>query len=486
MAAQPTGPPLAADVLVVSNREPYEHVHGEDGVAVNRSAGGLSTALDALLSRSGGDWLAWGSGDADFAVADDAGRVAVPPADPAYTLHRLDLPADLITGYYEGYSNQVLWPLAHGATDHVAPDPAFWDAYEAVNERFAAAADRVADGGTVVWFQDYHLSLAPRMLREGDGGRRTLAQFWHVPWPTAGDFEQCPHPAAHLDGLLANDVLGFHTEGYLGNFADCVERWLPSATVDRPAGRVRYRGGTTALHATPAGVDPASVAADAATDQAAAFADSLRADHPLGDRVAVSVDRLDYTKGVVERLRAFERLWTRRPDLREAVSLLQKVTPTREGIAAYREYADRVEAAVDRVNGRFGTDDWQPVVHLDRTLDREELAGVYRLGDVCVVSPRRDGLNLVAEEYVAAVDDGVLVLSEFAGVSEVLGDDALLVDPDDPDGFADVLARAFEVPPGERRRRLDGLRAAVEDNTVGDWTSGQFRAIRSAAPVQSD
>lgn len=486
MAAQPTGPPLADDVLVVSNREPYEHVHEDDGVTVTRSAGGLSTALDALLSRSGGDWLAWGSGDADFAVADEAGRVAVPPADPAYTLHRLDLPAEMVAGYYGGYSNQVLWPLAHGETDHVDPEAAFWDAYEAVNERFATAADRVAAEGTVVWFQDYHLSLAPRMLRDGDGGRRTLAQFWHVPWPAAGDFEHCPNPEAHLDGLLANDVLGFHIGGYLENFADCVERWLPSASVDRAAGRVRYRGGKTALHATPAGVDPESVAADAASERAAAFADGLRERHALADRVAVSVDRLDYTKGVVERMRAFERLWTRRPDLREEVSLLQKATPTREGIAAYREYADRVERAVDRVNGRFGTDDWQPVVHLDRTLDREEIAGIYRLGDVCVVSPRRDGLNLVAEEYVAAADDGVLVLSEFAGVSEVFGDDALLVDPYDLDGFADALARAFNVPRAERQRRLDALRGAVEDNTVADWTAGQFRAIRSAAPMQSD
>lgn len=477
--------PALADhqrLLVVSNREPYEHERGPDGIELSRPVGGLSTALDALLARTGGEWLAWGSGDADFEATDEDGSLGVPPEDPAYTLHRLDLRDAPVGDYYHGFSNQVLWPVAHGEPDQVAPEPDFAAAYEAVNRRFADAVLGVADRDTLVWFQDYHLALAPRMVREAVGDGRSLAQFWHVPWPAPQHFAHCPDPGALLDGLLANDVLGFHTTAYRDRFVACVRRWLGDATVEDGRHRVRYRGGTTRLLAVPAGIDPRSVAEHAPSPAAAAFESDVRARANIGDTVAVSVDRLDYTKGVRERLRAFERLWERRPDLRGELSLVQKCSRTRQGIAAYREYADGVEAEVRRINDRFGSLNWKPVVHIDRRLDRASLAGLYRAGDVCVVSSLRDGLNLVAEEYAVAADDGVLVLGDGAGVTDVVGEDALLVDPTDVEGFADAIERAVELPPAERRRRLAAIRRAVERNDVAAWTRAQFRAVETAAP----
>jgi len=482
----PPAAPSGDQLLVVSNREPYEHVRNGDGVEVRRPTGGLATALDALLARTGGRWLAWGSGDADFLAADDSGRVAVPPADPAYALHRLDLRDAPVEAYYEGYSNQVLWPLAHHEPDRVDADPAYWAAYRSVNRRFADAVVDLADRDTVVWFQDYHLALAPRFVRDAGGGDRTLAQFWHVPWPAPSVFADCPHRGALLDGLLANDVLGFHTERYRADFGACVEQFLEGASVDRHGQRVRYRGATTDLVAVPAGIDPSAVAEDAGSPAARAFARSLRSGHDLGDRVAVAVDRLDYTKGVRERLDAFEALLASRPDLRGEVSLVQKCSRTRQGVADYRAYADAVETSVGAVNDRFGTDDWDPVVHLDGELDRRRLAGLYRLGDVCVVSSLRDGLNLVAEEFAIASDDGVLVLGEDTGVRTVLAEGPLVVDPTDTAAFADALAVALRMGAAERRTRLDGMAASVRDHDVRAWMADLFRAIRAAAPAQSD
>lgn len=480
----PEGP--GDDLLVVSNREPYEHVHAGVEVRVSRPTGGLATALDALLSRTGGRWLAWGSGDADFAVAGGDGSVSVPPSDPAYTLHRLDLRDAPVGDYYEGFSNQVLWPLVHHEPDRVDFDAGYWDAYVAVNRQFAAAAADLADRDTLVWFQDYHLSLAPRMARQDGIRARALAHFWHVPWPSPSAFADCPHREALLDGLLANDLLGFHTDRYRADFAACVDRFLDGASVAADGAIVRYDGTTTALLAVPAGVDPEVVEAEAGSAEANAFARSLAARHDLGTQVAVAVDRLDYTKGVRERLVAFEHLWETRPRLRGEVSLVQKCSPTRQGIETYRQYAADVEALVARVNDRFATDDWRPVVHLDGDLDRRRLAGLYRLGDVCVVSSRRDGLNLVAEEFVVAAADGVLVLAAGAGVREVLGEHALVVDPTDVRALADVVAVALDMAPEERSGRLAGMDAAVREHDVAAWMTAVFDAIRAVQPARSD
>jgi trehalose 6-phosphate synthase len=463
------------DLVVVSNREPYSHGYDEDGeLTVSRPAGGLTAALDPVMQSLGGTWVAWGSGDADFAVTDAAGRVRVPPENPSYTVRRVPLTERQVEEYYLGYSNQVLWPVSHGMPTRATFDDAFWTRYREVNDQFADVVVGEAGDDPVVWFHDYHLALAPRTVRAA-GPDAFLLQFWHVPWPSWSAYQRCPHAADLLDGLLANDLVCFHAKRYGRQFLDCVEHCL-DADVDRDAAVVHYDGGRTAVRAFPLGIDSEEFETLARSEEAesswACFAD----EHDLHDvQVGVGVDRLDYTKGIVERLKALERLWDRNPDRRGTFTFVQKGTESRSEIDEYRRVQREVAAQVERVNARFGTDDWTPIVYRTGYVEQAALAGLYRHADLAIVSPLRDGMNLVAKEYVASqVDgDGVLVLSELAGAAEQLGDDALLVNPNDTEGFADALEAALAMPPAARRR-MARLREAVADEDSDAWVAAQF------------
>jgi len=483
-------PDLSADVrdgvvpdslVVVSNREPYSHERDDNGdIQVQSAAGGLTSALDPVMRSRGGTWVAWASGDADMAVAED-GIVPVPPSAPKYDLKRVPLSEAAVQGYYYGYANQVLWPLCHEDTGRMWAEPAYWEQYRAVNDQFAVAVDAVADAGQPVWFQDYHLALAPRAVRE----RRpdaTLLQFWHIPWPAPSVFSHCPHSDVLLDGLLACDVIGFHTAAYAEQFLHCVDSAFPSATVDPDTGSVTYNGSETRAVSNPLGVDVTAVrdrarAADVAGIRERVLGDS-RSDPSI--RLALGVERLDYSKGIPERIEALAHLWERRPDLQGEFTYVQKASRTREGIAAYRRYRSDVRDAVERVNDRFGTDDWQPIVYTEAQLDNETLAGLYRAAEVAVVTPHRDGMNLVAHEYPAAcVDgDGALVLSELAGAAMHL-DGALTVNPHDIAGIADAVEAALELDVGEARDRLEQLQNSVETLDSSQWVARQFSAAQS-------
>ena len=473
--------PVPDSLVVVSNREPYSHERDDDGeIRVRSAAGGLTGALDPVMQSQGGTWVAWGSGDADMAVAEE-GIVAVPPSDPTYDLKRVPLSEAAVQGYYYGYANQVLWPLCHEDTGRMWAEPAYWEQYRAVNEQFAAAVDAVADAGQPIWFQDYHLALAPRIVRE----RRpdaTLLQFWHIPWPAPSVFRHCPHSDALLDGLLACDVIGFHTAAYAEQFLHCVESAFPTATVDTDTGSVAYNGGQTRAVANPLGVDVEAVrdrawAADVAGIRETVLGDS-RSDPSI--RLALGVERLDYSKGIPERIEALAHLWDRRSDLRGEFTYVQKASRTREGIAAYRRYRTDVVDAVERVNDRFGTDDWQPIVYTEAQLDNETLAGLYRAAEVALVTPHRDGMNLVAHEYpTACVDgDGALVLSELAGAETHL-DGALPVNPHDIAAIADAVEAALELDAAEARDRLERLQNSVERLDSSQWVAKQFSAGQS-------
>ncbi|WP_247007723.1 alpha,alpha-trehalose-phosphate synthase (UDP-forming) [Halorientalis litorea] len=466
-------------LVVVSNREPYAHRYAADGIECDRPTGGLVSALDAVVGDLGGTWVAWGSGDADFdpSVVDGDDTVALPPGDPRYTLRRVRLTRRQVDEYYYGYSNQVLWPLCHLDTNYVAVEPGFWSAYEDAN---AAFADAVADTTGPVWLQDYHLTLVPRALRER-GVDRTLVHFWHIPWPPAEVFAICPHAEQVLDGLLAADAVGFHTDGYRENFLDSVERSVPGATVDRAAGTVAYGERETRTYVAPVGVDTDELSSVAGEEGSGDYWRRLARTHGIDDdtAVAVGVDRLDYTKGILERLDALERLWETTPRLRDSLVYVQKASRSREGIDSYRTYHGRVRDRVYELNQRFGTDDWTPVVYLDGDLSRRDLLGLYRNADLCVVSPRRDGMNLVAKEYVAASAGvgGTLVLSEFAGAAESLGA-AVTVNPFDTAAFADRLTAAVEMADDERSERFERLLAAVRETGIEAWLTANLRQLQ--------
>ncbi len=504
-----SGPSLdaTADLVVVSNRQPYRHDYDDDGdVEVDRPVGGLSEALDEVLRRDGGTWVAWGDGSADRDVVQDD-RVAVPPDDPAYTLRRVWLTDRQVEDYYYGFSNQVLWPLCHGCVTKVHHERGFWDRYRAANRRFAEAAVEAAGEGDVVWFQDYHLGLAPRLVRSTSPGSR-LVHFWHIPWPDPGTFELCPHREDLLDGLLANDLLGFHRPAYGENFLACVET-LEGATVDWNARRAHYRGRTTRVGAFPLGVPVERIRRNAAGQgherphqriagrrQRGAAGRSgpgerdarqpddvwslLPGEPALADvSVAIGVDRLDYTKGIVQRLEGLERLWERKPQWRGELTYVQIASESRSRIPAYREVQRAVSETVSRINERFGTDEWQPVVFTTATLPKPALCRCYRHSDVALVTPLKDGMNLVAQEYVAANLDGqgVLVLGRGAGVHDLLGDGAVSVTPFDVDGIADAIHAALTMAPDERRERMRTMARAVLEHDIDGWPDRILQSV---------
>ncbi|SFL37929.1 trehalose 6-phosphate synthase [Halogranum rubrum] len=473
------------NLLVVSNREPYQHRYRDDGdgdkrIVVDEPIGGLTAGLDRVMQRTGGTWIAWGDGDADPDVVNTANCVEVPPEDPQYTLKRVWLGEQEMREYYYGFSNQVLWPLCHDLVGKANFEGSFWQRYQAVNETFTDIVTDRADDDTVVWFQDYHLALAPRMARE-ELPEATFLQFWHIPWPAWDTFRVCPQRRELLEGLLGNDLLGFHIERYCQQFLDCVEGCLDDAVVDREAGTVHYDGRTTRVAAFPMNVDADRIERLSNTCDEDAWAD-FREQYGVGDdvKVAIGVERLDYTKGIPERLDALETFWDEHPEWRGELTYVQKASKSRIEIPEYQTLVETVHEKIAHLNDRFGTDDWTPVVYVDEMLSDEELYGLYRHSDLALVTPIRDGMNLVAKEYVAAQtgDAGVLLLSELAGADESLGGDALTVEPYDTAAFADQIVRALTMPTEERVRRMTSLRETVGTNDLEAWIGALFEAVR--------
>ena len=488
--------PLAGRTLIlVSNREPYEHVRGDDGVQLRRPPGGLVSALDPTLQRTHGTWVAWGSGTADRETADAAGRLQVPPEDPSYTLRRVWLDEPDVEGYYLGFANSALWPLCHLLVQHYEYRAEHWARYHEVNARFAeAAAEEVAraPGEPVVWIQDYHFAVAPALLRErlaAAGERAFIHQFWHIPFPPPDIRRLLPTQVqeAVVRGLLGNDLLEFHTDRYALNFMDCVAAVLPEAEVRREHRRIRVDGHTAHVGAFPISIDVERFEALARRPEAERRVAELRQRYASEScALGISVDRIDYTKGIPERLRALDLLWQEAPELRGCLTFLFVATPSRSEIAAYQALEDEVLASVEEINVRWGTGDWTPIVLLHQNTGAEELAAIYRAGDLCLVSSLQDGMNLVAKEFIACnVDErGVLVLSRLTGAAEEI-EGAVLVNPFNVDGMVAGLREAIKMPEAERRARMREMRARLHEATIFDWLAAILaRVDELATPVE--
>jgi trehalose 6-phosphate synthase len=463
-------------LILVSNREPYEHSERAGQITVRQPPGGLVSALDPTMRETRGTWVAWGSGNADREMSDADGRLQVPPDDPSYTLRRVWLDEADIDGYYLGFANSVLWPACHMLIQHLQFRSEHWLRYQEVNARFAAAvADEAnrTDRQPLVWVQDYHLALVPGMLRKLRPDV-FIHQFWHIPFPPLDILGLLPMDVVEplLIGLLGNDLIEFHTRRYAMSFLSCVEHFLPTrARVHRSTLTVDVGPRRVSLGVYPISIDVDLYEGLASTPDADRRVRELRERYAGGGRqLGVSVDRIDYTKGIPERLRALDLLWEQSPALRDRFTVLLVATPSRNDLAPYRELEAEVVDTVNEINHRYGTRDWTPIVLIHENVSAELLASIYRAGDLCLVSSLQDGMNLVAKEFIACqVDEcGVLVLSRFTGAAEAM-EGAVLINPFNVDGFVAGIRTALEMPMEERRRRMVAMRAQLRENNIFHW-----------------
>ena len=470
------------DVIVVSNREPYIHQRRGARIEVQRPASGLVTALEPIMRACSGTWIAHGSGSADREVVDKDDRIKVPPEKPAYQIRRIWLTPEEEAGYYYGFSNEGLWPLCHIA--HVRPTfrSSDWDQYVAVNRKFAKAV--VAEAKTkdpIVLVQDYHFALLPKMIRE-ELPNATIIAFWHIPWPNPESFAICPWREEVLAGMLGSSILGFHTQFHCNNFVDTVDRFL-EARVDRESFNVSFGGKLTAVRRYPISIawpPEAEVLQKSVADCRSSIRqlNDLPPEHKLG----VGVDRLDYTKGIVERLNAIERLLELNPDWVGRFSFVQIAAPTRSGIDEYQHHEAQVRSTAARINARFERRGPPPIVLKIEQHASQAVYEYFRAADLCFVSSLHDGMNLVAKEFVAARDDerGVLILSEFTGAARELPE-ALIVNPYDADQCAAALHLALTMPAAEQRDRMRLMRGLVAEFNVFRWAG---RMLLDAAAMR--
>jgi alpha,alpha-trehalose-phosphate synthase [UDP-forming] len=482
-------------LFVVSNREPYMHVfsNGNGGpMQVIVPASGLVTALEPVLLASNGTWVANGSGNADREVVDSRDRLRVPPENPAYTLRRVWLSAEEEKHYYEGFANEGLWPLCHIAHTRPIFRPEDWLCYQEVNRRFADAVLEEMEGveSPIVLAQDYHFALLPRMIKEARPDAR-VAIFWHIPWPNPEVFGICPWQRELIDGLLGADLIGFHIQSHCNNFLSCVDRAVEALTaydrfdVNRQGHVTRVRPYPISVSFSENGHSPEFYRN--AGEQCAAICNELNIHASL---LGVGVDRVDYTKGILERFRGIERFLELNPTYQRRYSFIQIAAPSRTNIDRYQKLLDEVTAEAARINARFQAGRWMPIVLLKKHHSHEEISRFYRAASVCLVTALHDGMNLVAKEFVAARDDlrGVLILSTFAGAALELSD-ALLVNPYDVQQVAGAILRALEMPAEEQATRMQHLRGNVRENNVYRWAANllsDLTDIRIDTPERID
>jgi trehalose 6-phosphate synthase len=456
------------EVLVVSNREPYIHVTTPRGVEVRRPASGLVSAVEPVMRACSGTWIAHASGSADREVCDDRGRVAVPPDNPSYTLRRVWLSKEEEAGYYYGFANEGLWPLCHIA--HVRPvfRASNWAHYSAVNKRFAdAVAEEARTDNPVILVQDYHFALLPRLIRRALP-RATIITFWHIPWPNAESFGICPWRKEILDGLLGSTILGFHTRFHCANFLETVDRYLETR-IERETSTISYGGKLTQVKHYPISIEWPE-ATRAADDQDVAATVRLELGLPADHFLGIGVDRMDYTKGILERLEAVERMLELQPEMAGRFTFLQVAAPTRSTLAEYEHFEARVRALALRINQRFCSAPYPPIILKVEYHGPEKVNRLYRAANVCMVTSLHDGMNLVAKEFVAARDDerGVLILSQFTGACYELHE-ALIVNPYHIEQMAQALYRAITMPSVEQSERMRSMRALVRHFNIFRW-----------------
>jgi trehalose 6-phosphate synthase/phosphatase len=465
-------------LIVVSNREPYIHRKTKGGIKVDTPAGGLTSALDPVMRAIGGTWIAWGSGSADRETSDKEGKLRVPPDDPAYTLKRVWLDQKDIDGFYYGYANQALWPLCHMLIEKSRFRMTQWRRYFEVNRKFAdAIVPEIKNTQDVVWIQDYHFTMLPYMLRTRSRDL-TIAMFWHIPWPPWEIFRVIPQRLEILKGMLGCDMIGFHINRYCRNFMECVQNEF-NAEVDPNKNTVRYEGRTIRLLPLPISIDYDKFDEMTRHDKVQSKLTDIKQKLKLENKyVGIGVDRLDYSKGIAERIRAIHLFLAKYPDYRGRFTFIQIAVPSRTKIKEYSDLKQNIERMIEEINAEFGTREWTPIIYHSTNIPHKDLVNYYRLADMAIVSSIVDGMNLVAKEYIASQADekGVLILSEFVGAVAEL-DQAIIINPFDVENFADMIRKGIEMPEAEKKRRMQKMRAYVHTHNIYDWINDNLNAV---------
>jgi trehalose 6-phosphate synthase len=458
--------------IVVSNREPYIHNFVGQDIKCQIPASGLTVALDPVMQACGGTWIAHGSGTADKEVVDQSNKVSVPPNNPRYCLKRVWLTKEEENGYYSGFANEALWPLCHIVYNRPIFRESDWNMYKKVNQIFAHnVLEEVGNRKAFVFIQDYHLALVARYIKENNSSNNIItAQFWHIPWPNPEAFRICPWQEQILKGLLSNDLLGFHIRYHCNNFMDTVDRVL-ECRIDREHYEVHHSGHKTAIRPFPISVDFEEFNSQPDEEESKREVQRIKLSLGLQDEaIGVAIERFDYTKGIPDRLRAINRFFEKNPQYLTKMVFIQAGVTSRLNIEAYKSLNREIDSLVEQINWKYTIGWWKPIIMLRENLPQLTLMALRRMANFFIVSPLHDGMNLVAKEFVASRfdEDGVLLLSPFAGSSRELTD-ALLVNPYATDHFADAIKTALEMPAAERKKRMQKMRAVVQENNIYKW-----------------
>ncbi len=466
--------------IVISNREPYIHERRGKKIECLVPASGLVTALEPVLKACGGTWIAHGSGDADFEVVSKQNKIKVPPEEPQYVLKRVALTKEEEKGYYYGFSNEGLWPLCHIAHTRPTFRTEDWQYYQSVNKKFAEATleELKEFEEPVILIQDYHFALLPRLIKEKYPDAR-VALFWHIPWPNPESFGICPWQRELLHGMLGADLIGFHIQFHCNNFLDTVDRFLESR-IDWEHFSVERGGHLTLVKPFPISIPfPDLFSSSMTHSPVKQNKESLLKDLGLKSRyLGVGVDRIDYTKGILERFKSIERFIEKYPIYQGKFTFVELGAPSRTHIKEYHDLMSAVEEESERINWRFKTKEWQPIIFLKKHHSHEEIRPFYETADLCMVTSLHDGMNLVAKEFVSARNEetGVLILSQFTGASRELRD-ALIVNPYDIEEMAEAIRVALEMDPEEQKDRMRRMRETLKNQNIYFWASSLISAL---------
>jgi len=472
-------------LFVVSNREPYMHVTDEDTGITKciRPASGVVTAIHPVLCACGGTWIAHAAGNADKKFVNSKDKLGVPPKDNRYILKRVWLTKEEEAGYYYGFANEGLWPLCHNTHTRPVFHEADWQMYKKVNQKFAdTLLEELPAKPSLIFIQDYHFTLLAKMIKEKRPDV-TIALFWHIPWPNPESFSICPYRKEILEGMLACDLIGFHVQNHCNNFLDTANRLLESR-VDTEKFSVIRSGKETFVRAFPISV--------AGHPEAGAFRvepiremEKLKQEYDLKDKiVGLSVDRIDYTKGIIERILAIDRFLEKYSQYRKKIVFIQLASPSRTHIKRYHDLMGEIDELVEKKNWKYLDGDWKPIIYLKRHFSQEEIEPFYMLADLCIVSSLHDGMNLVAKEYVAAKEDsaGSLILSQFAGAAKELTE-AIQINPYSIEEFADAIKLTVEMPQAEKKKRMEKMRKVISENNIYRWAGNIITELTALKKV---